>query len=77
MAEVKAQGRVVETRPDLLVLAVGQGAEMPYLCAPQDVLPGDYVWIFDDGQVEVKNRPVPLREISIPTSVESDSPDHS
>ncbi len=78
MAAIKAQGRVVETRPDCLVISVGTGAlEETHECDCRDALPGDYVWIFEDGQVEMKNRPVPLREISIPTHVESDSPDHS
>ena len=85
MAEIKAQGyvyatrgTVIEARADLLVVSVG-GSEESFTVRPHDAQPGDYVWIYDDGQVEVKSRPSRLpdnvTETTLPTSL--DGQDHS
>ncbi len=63
MAEIKLQGRVVEARENILgVKLPGGGPEEWLRVRRHDALPGDYVWIYDDGQVEVKNRPPRLPE---------------
>ncbi len=78
MAEVEFQGRVIETRAGFLTVLVG-GSERAFMVRQQDAEPGDYVWIYDDGQVEVKNRPprLPLgvTETTFPTTL--DGQDHS
>lgn len=60
--EVAHQGRVVEVRDDLIVLRPGVDplevavAIKPY---PEDLVPpqpGDYVFVYGDGQVEVRGR---------------------
>jgi hypothetical protein len=80
MAEIHDQGTVVEARPDLLVLSRPSASQVEetFVVKPHDAVPGDYVWIYDDGQVEVKNRPSRLpenvTEKTFPTSID---PDHS
>ncbi len=78
MSDIMYQGRVVEARDTLLTVRVG-GGEESYQVRAHDAEPGDYVWIYDDGQVEVKNRPPRLpegvTEKTFPTTL--DGQDHS
>ena len=78
MSDILYQGRVVEARYKLLVLTIGFG-ETTLMVREHDAEPGDYVWIYDDGQVEVKNRPPRLlpgvTETTFPTTL--DGQDHS
>lgn len=81
MAEIKAQGRVIETRAGLIVIRRGTSTvEETFEVKADGVVPGDYVRIFDDGQVEVgsPNRPLPdnVTEHSLPAAGTPD-PDHS
>lgn len=79
MAEIAAQGRVIEARSDMLVILEAGSGEDAFLVRPHDAEPGDYVWIYGDGQVEVKNRPPRLpanvTERTFPTTL--DGQDHS
>ena len=79
MSEVKHRGTVIEVRADRLVMS--QMAESPafefaHPVKPNDAQPGDYVWVYDDGQVEVKNRPPRLpanvTETTLPTNLDLD-----
>lgn len=68
MAEITAQGRVVEARPSLLVLRYGTSL-VEYMhdgLKPYDARPGDYVFIYDDGQVEVRGRDAANPDIMVP-----------
>ncbi len=77
MAEIHDQGRVVEVRDGLIVLR-RPASEETYIVRAHDAEPGDYVWIYNDGQVEVKNRPPRLpagvTERTLPSNLD---PDHS
>ena len=79
MSEIHAQGTVVEARTGLLILIGSCGETLHDGLRPHDARPGDYVWIYDDGKVEVQNRPPRLpgnvTETTLPTSL--DGPDHS
>ncbi len=79
MSEILYQGTVVEARHKLLVLVVGPGRETTLMVKGHDASPGDFVWVYDDGQVEVKNRPSRLpegvTERTFPTTL--DGQDHS
>lgn len=80
MAELKAEGRVVEARADLLVIhprRTGDGPlnEETIAVREHSAAPGDWVHIYDDGSVDVVGRPLAgPREIVIPSSLD---PDHS
>jgi hypothetical protein len=79
MAEIAAQGLVIEARAHLLIVRSGIGEVLHDGLHAHDAEPGDYVLIYDDGQVEVKNRPPRLpenvKEIALPMTVETDGPD--
>ena len=74
MSEIKAQGRVVETRPGMVVITKGvaPGEETHAGLREHDAEPGDYVWIYDDGQVEVKGRHERVENIAVPMAPQQD-----
>lgn len=82
MAEVKCQGKVIEAREGLLVILVGIGpGEETHETKAHDALPGDYVAIYDDGEVEVRGRepalPPNVKEIAMPMRPAETDADHS
>ena len=73
-SEIMAQGRVVETRDGLLVIRLVPVGEESFEVRPNDAGPGDYVWIYNDGQVEVRGQAKPEPIVAVPMAPE---PDHS
>lgn len=86
MAEIVAQGRVVECRNGMLVVQNQLGTGETTHEVRHDCLPGQYVLVYDDGQVEVfnerhqahawLNRPSETR-VEVPKEVPDAGQDHS
>lgn len=77
MADLIAQGRVVETRPGIIVIRELPPNERAIRVRPrQEVNPGDYVWIFSDGTVDVRSRTPVERMVNVPSQIEEPQQDH-
>ncbi len=81
MPRIIAQGRVVEMRRatrtggSILILdSHGPGERAYDVASPHDAVLGAYVWIYDDGMVDVRQPPAPDPTIEVPGAPE---PDHS
>lgn len=70
---VLSSGRVIETRPDAIVLITQWSSytleEHWAVTSPGDALPGDTVEVNDDGTLTIVNRQPPEQIIIAPTSV--------
>ena len=82
MAAIVGQGRVIETRPGLIIIRLGAGpGEGTFGARPHEAKPGDYVWVYDDGQVEVVSSaalPSGVVERTLPTgAIGAPEPDHT
>lgn len=84
MAEAVKWGRVIEVRPKdnmMVILPHGRIVEETITdIKPTEARPGNYVWVYDDGQVEVKSPgdwPANVTERTLPHQIETPQQDHS
>jgi hypothetical protein len=78
LAELVAQGRVVETRPGLIIIQVLPPQERAFrVRLHQEANPGDYAWVYSDGTVDVRTKTTVERAVDVPSRIEEPQQDHS